>query len=335
MFDKEKFTAKYHKIPVEEYTNNVSNKPLVSVIVQTFQQVNYIAKCLDSILMQKTNFDFEILVGEDDSSDGTREICLQYAKRYPDKIRLFLHLRENIIPYDGRVGGLSNFKNNIYNARGKYLAICEGDDYWIDSLKLQKQVDFLNENTDYGMIFSDIKMINGSDNEIKTTPFYEKLKILYKSGDIFWPLIDGNFINTLTACVKTELLLDYMLNYDEEFAYDYRFWLHVASKSKIKYANEKWANYRVHDLGVSRSNNFFNKRTPLVRQSALLKNLSLMNHDFDAIDNKVLSKVIYTILKNKYLTWKEKTPTISLIIKKPKYIVYLINNFVKGFFSIL
>ncbi|MEX0597317.1 MAG: glycosyltransferase, partial [Candidatus Paceibacterota bacterium] len=75
----EEFLNRYQKVPVEHYPHQVYTKPLISVSVVTFQHVNYIKQCLDGILMQKTDFDFEILLGEDDSTDGTREICMEYA----------------------------------------------------------------------------------------------------------------------------------------------------------------------------------------------------------------------------------------------------------------
>lgn len=122
-------------------------EPLVSICIQTYQQVNYIKECLEGILMQETNFSFEILLGEDASSDGTREICIEYAQKYPDKIRLFLHHRENNIAINGNSTGRFNFLYNLYNARGKFIAICEGDDYWRDPHKLQKQVQVLENNS--------------------------------------------------------------------------------------------------------------------------------------------------------------------------------------------
>ena len=142
MPSKEKFLAKYQKVPVVEFQNKVCKNPLVTVLVLTYQHVSYISKCLDGILMQETNFDFEILVGEDESSDGTRDICIEYAKKYPDKIRLFLHSRENNIEIYDKLTAKFNSSYCHYSAKGKYLALCEGDDFWIDPLKLQKQVDF-------------------------------------------------------------------------------------------------------------------------------------------------------------------------------------------------
>ena len=119
----ELFKSKFQKAPVEEYPNCVPENVVVSVCVQTYQHVDYIKEYLDGILNQKTNFDFEILLGEDASTDGTREICLKYAEKYPDKIRLFLHHRENNISVGGKPSGRFNFLYNLYTAQGKYIAL--------------------------------------------------------------------------------------------------------------------------------------------------------------------------------------------------------------------
>lgn len=135
----------------EEYlgNNKLVNKiiPLVSVTVATYQHANYIKECLDGILMQKTDFLYEIILGEDGSTDGTKQICKEYAERYPDKIRLFIRDRR-LSQYKESNGKIIRF-NGIWNrmsSRGKYIAWCEGDDYWIDPYKLQKQVDFLEKH---------------------------------------------------------------------------------------------------------------------------------------------------------------------------------------------
>ncbi len=141
-FDFNFLKKKYQKKVVQELAGNAPKNPVVSICVQTYQHVNYIRECLDGILMQETTFPFEILLGEDNSTDGTREICMEYAMKFPDKIRLFLHHRENNIKINGSPTGRFNFFYNFHKARGKHIALCEGDDYWTDPLKLQKQVDF-------------------------------------------------------------------------------------------------------------------------------------------------------------------------------------------------
>lgn len=133
---------------VIEFPNSVTKSPMVSVCIQTYNHAEYIEECIESVLTQKTNFPIEIIVGEDGSSDDTRAICQKIAEKYPDKIRLLFHDRSNVILIKGKPSGRYNMMFNILAARGKYIALCEGDDYWSDPLKLQKQVDFLETNTD-------------------------------------------------------------------------------------------------------------------------------------------------------------------------------------------
>src|SRR3954469_1879083 len=114
------FKAKFQRKVVEEFLNSVPDNPLVSVCVQTYQHIAYIKDCLEGILMQQTNFPFEILLGEDQSADGTREICVEYAQKYPDKIRLFLHHRENNIKTNDRPTAKFNFLYSLFSSRGKY-----------------------------------------------------------------------------------------------------------------------------------------------------------------------------------------------------------------------
>lgn len=128
--------------------------PLVSVTVVTYRHRNYIRQCLDGILMQQTSFPYEIIIGEDGSDDDTTEICREYADSYPDKIRLFIRDRSLSQFHD------SNGKRILFNGiwtrmscRAKYVAWCEGDDYWTDPHKLQKQVDFLESHPDYTLCF--------------------------------------------------------------------------------------------------------------------------------------------------------------------------------------
>jgi glycosyltransferase involved in cell wall biosynthesis len=155
----------------EEYlgTDKPVNKviPIVSVTVTTYQQLNYIKYCLNGILMQETNFPYEVIVGEDESDDGTREICIKYAEKYPDKIRLFLRNRKLSQYYEN--GKLVNRFNGIWtrmSSRGKYIALCEGDDYWTDPYKLQKQVELLEANPKCSLCFHNSLIIFDDKSEV-------------------------------------------------------------------------------------------------------------------------------------------------------------------------
>lgn len=139
---------------------------MVSVLVPTYQHADFIAVCLDGILMQQCDFPVEILVGEDESSDGTREICQRYAALYPDRIRLFLRSRKDVIYINGVPTGRANLLGLMREANGKYLALCEGDDVWIDPSKLAKQVALLESDQSISGVYHATRIIdeNGIDS---------------------------------------------------------------------------------------------------------------------------------------------------------------------------
>jgi glycosyltransferase involved in cell wall biosynthesis len=154
--DFDELKERYQQVPVREYPNCVCEAvpaPVVSVKVSAYQHADFIKDCLNGILMQETEFPIEILIGEDESADGTREICREYADEHPDKIRLFLHRRENNIEIHGRPTGAFQVAYTSFMCRGKYIAYCEGDDYWTDSDKLQRQVNFLEEKSKYSLCY--------------------------------------------------------------------------------------------------------------------------------------------------------------------------------------
>lgn len=131
---------------------NFDKKPMVSIQMLAYNHEKYIKQALDSILMQEVNFTYEIIIGEDCSKDKTRTILLGYKEKYPDKIKLILH--------EKNVGMHKNVEAVRRECRGKYCAYCEGDDYWTDSKKLQKQVDFLEKNKEYIAITHKMKVVN-------------------------------------------------------------------------------------------------------------------------------------------------------------------------------
>ena len=167
------FKTKYEKVPTVQYPNSIQNKPLVSICVQTYQHELYIEKCLDSLINQKTNFDYEILIGEDCSDDLTRRICIDYAKRFPEKVRLFLHSRENNIKINEFHTGRFNVLYNLYSSKGKYIAFCEGDDFWLSPNKLNRQIQIIKEKK-AGAVLSDF--IYQKKNSSKMSKLSKRLK---------------------------------------------------------------------------------------------------------------------------------------------------------------
>lgn len=134
----------------------ITKRPLVTVQVYAYNKEKYIAQCLDSILSQKTNYEYEVIVAENPGTDHTREILLNYQKRFPEKI--ILVLREK------NMGFFYNYFASERLSRGKYIARCDGDDYWCDNLKIQKQVDFLESNIDVGLCYTRSRIFDDNRN---------------------------------------------------------------------------------------------------------------------------------------------------------------------------
>jgi glycosyltransferase involved in cell wall biosynthesis len=231
----------------------IMNKPVVSVFILTYNQEQFIAQTLDSILMQKTNFSFKLVIGEDCSTDSTRTICENYAAKYGDRIKLLPALEKNI-------GLINNYMRTIAECNGKYIAICDGDDYWIDDYKLQKQVDFLEQNPDYSIVYTALQRLfpNG---EIKEYNYHLNKRVLN-----FDDLIFDNFMHSVTVVFKNVLneknrLPQWILKFPFGDWQTY-LWT-IKDGGKIHFLKDVTASYRM-DIGLSsvymKKNSAFLKR---------------------------------------------------------------------------
>lgn len=223
--------------------------PLVSVILLTYNHKNYIAQAIDSVLEQKVTFNYELLIGDDCSTDGTCEIVDSYFKKYPNLVKT-VRSKQN-------VGPVKNEKRLIEESKGKYIAFLEGDDYWVDTLKLQKQIDFLESNPDYGLVHGDV---NHYFEETKKTIFsvnkYYK-KPIY-NGNIYREILkpDPLFIKTATTCFRKELLkhFDFEKAINENWVLtDLPLWIDLSYNSKIYYFEDVFATYRLLKESASRT----------------------------------------------------------------------------------
>ena len=146
----------------------------LSVRIITYNHAPFIRQAIESVLMQQTNFDFEILIGEDASTDGTREIVREYEAKYPTKIRALYNERKDVIYVNGRPTACFNFLNTLKNCRGEYVALLDGDDYWSSPQKLQKQVDFLDKNPQCSVCCHDV--VIEYENETARQPYPIKVR---------------------------------------------------------------------------------------------------------------------------------------------------------------
>lgn len=171
---------------------------MVSICCITYNHEKYIAEAIESFLMQKTNFKYEILIHDDASTDDTAKIIKKYEEKYPDIIKPIYQI-ENQYSKGKKVSS-----NNYNRAKGKYIALCEGDDYWTDPYKLQKQVDYMEKNKDCGGCFHAGKILNDSTKkEIGEVKPFSENKIL-KPEEVI--LGDGGFVVTSSILCKSELL---------------------------------------------------------------------------------------------------------------------------------
>jgi glycosyltransferase involved in cell wall biosynthesis len=202
--------------------------------MMAYNHEKYIEQALDSILMQSVNFNYEIVIGEDCSTDNTRSILLSYKEKHPEKIKLLLH--------DKNIGAAKNQIEVFSNCTGKYIAMLEGDDYWTDPLKLQKQVDFLETNPDYVMTYSRAQVFNDEGLVEKTIGAQKDL-----TQDA---LIKTTGINTLTVCFRNVIKEFPKEMYLSPFG-DLFLWSLLGHYGKGKFLGDiQPAMYRIHEGGV-------------------------------------------------------------------------------------
>lgn len=219
-------------------------QPLVSVCIQTYQHAAYIKECLDSALRQQTNFHFEIILGEDDSTDGTREICKEYAAQHSDITHLFLRSEKDKIYFNGTRTGRFNFIENLKAARGKYIAWLDGDDYWTDDLKLQKQVDFMEENPDCSLCYHKVFFQHNKRNVYeKPGSYWPDPGSKFTIGDLIYK---GAFINSVSCMFRQQNIHNMPPWFWEIPFIDYSFYIHCAGQGTIGFIPETMAVYRIH-----------------------------------------------------------------------------------------
>jgi glycosyltransferase involved in cell wall biosynthesis len=251
--------------------------PLVSVMVITYMHEKNIAECLDSILGQKTNFDFEIVIGEDSSTDNTRIICKEYAEKYLDKIRLHLRDRKQTSVFD-KNGNFYKSLNGIFtlkSCRGKYIAICEGDDYWTDENKLQEQYDLLESNQNVNLCFHAYQEYNDTTKQFTSISISPNTTLKhYSINEVI--LGDGSMMATCSLFFRREVVdnLPDWLNLAP--VGDYFIQILSSLKGGALFLNKSYAVYRIGQ-SKSWSNSIKSADTILSWFKSISATLELLN----------------------------------------------------------
>ena len=214
--------------------------PLVTIRCTVYNHEPYLRQCLDGFVMQKTNFKFEAWVHDDASTDRSADIIQEYAKKYPEIIKPYYE-KENL--YSKHDHSFREVTWNSKYLRGKYIALCEGDDYWTDPLKLQKQVDYLEQHPEVTLVYTGFNNVNENSVPI-IRPYYEYLKKHSRSGDVFHNLMYRNFIMTLTVCFRSEIRESAAYTNYQGSLYDYGLFLAASIIGEVFYFSDITGNYR-------------------------------------------------------------------------------------------
>ena len=222
---------------------------MFSVEVTTYNQREYIAQTLQSIIDQEHNYKYEILVSDDCSTDGTQEIIKEFQKKYPEIIKPIYN--------EKNLGPMKNYYQNISRAKGKYLMGCGGDDYWLPE-KVAKQINFMERNLDFDVCYS---LADVYDTNKKTIT--SKLGFNYKD---FKELITiGNAIPALTLCIRRSFFINYLEQISPQnrgwLMEDYPFLIYTAFESNLFFFSDTFAVYRVLDNSVSHQTDIQKKIT--------------------------------------------------------------------------
>ncbi|WP_223592363.1 glycosyltransferase family 2 protein [Neobacillus bataviensis] len=297
---------------------------LVSINCITYNHEDYIADALESFLMQKTKFDFEIVIGEDCSTDKTREIVEHYINKYPEKIRL--------ITSEANVGSQKNLLRIAEQSKGKYIALCEGDDYWTDPYKLQKQIDYMEENTDCSLCVHASEIV---EQDKSPTGKYVKPYYGNKVVEIGEVILGGGGLFPTASIVYPKQLMD---NPPEFFGNgivgDYPLVMILANKGKVFYIDEIMSAYRTGVFGSWSQRNLSGENL----SAKIIKNAKgliwILERFNEYSEYKYSTSIDFLISKNKALILLEQKDTMFFktqyfkdltLIKKVK--MYTLINF--------
>ncbi len=277
---------------------NQCNEVLVSISCLTYNHEPYIRKCLDSFLMQKTDFKFEIVIHDDASTDGTAEIIKEYQSMYPT---IFNPTYQNVNQYSQGVKVMWEY--NAPKWRGKYVAFCEGDDFWIDPLKLQKQVDFLEKNPDFSIVCHNAQVIY--DDTKKRSRLLSRIK---KNTEISMKEILNNWDIATSSIVFRKVFTDnYPKWHKDIYSGDFTLVLILMNYGRNFFLKDVMSTYRVNYSGTSATARY-NDHAVFIWQ----QHINLLNY-FDQFSNGIYGNIIkdrIEFLKNEIIFSDYKSKSI-------------------------
>lgn len=269
------------------------SNPMVSVAMLAYNHENFIVEAIESVLMQKTDHSIQLVIAEDGSKDDTRAILLEFQNKFPDKIKLILQNKN--------VGSQLNNMTLLTNLEGKYIAALEGDDYWTDPLKLQKQVDFLESNIEYSMVCHNAQIIY-EGGEKKETIFSKRTT---DSEISMQEILNDWTIPTASMVFRKKCIENLPKWFGDIYSGDFTLALLFRHFGKVFFLNEMMSVYRVNYSGSSASSVYKDSATFIHNEH--IKLLNYFNNFSNGKYNRLISQRI-DFLQNeiKFATLKKK-----------------------------
>ena len=246
---------------------------VLAVRILTYNHEPFIRQCLDSVINQETTFAFKVVIGEDFSTDKTAMICKEYQDRYPEKIILRCAASNNL-----QVNSSSNW-DNCFKLNPKYIALLEGDDYWTDPCKLQKQVDFLEANTDYALCYHPVNVLfpDGTMEE----DFIVKGLIDKPDSNIYDLATLGNYIHT-PSVVFRNIIREFPYQFYQASIGDFFIYMLLAQQGNLYKLPDNMAVYR-YGVGIHSS------KTSAERSKKWIETLKLIQ---ECVEDKTVKRIL-------------------------------------------
>lgn len=298
-----------------------SNKrSLVTIASTTYNMEDYIADAIDSWLAQKTSFAFDILISDDGSTDRTCDIIREYMQK---------HSNIKLISSD-HIGKMPNFIRSLQESKGKYISLCDGDDYWIDPLKLQKQFDFMEEHPEFSECFTNSFVLNTLNGEriIAKTQIWDVAStegLLKHRDDDNIQMSPGH---TSTFFFRNQFIKKYPKWMYGDVMTDFPLYMLMSKYGQAKFINEVTSVYRHRPDGVSSANYSFIKASK--RRIFVYKHINRdFNYRFYSIINPIIADYYFEMGKRQYKLGNRVSGAISIahaLVFKPSIIVKVIKS---------
>lgn len=276
-------------LPITNHSWDNNTTPIVSISCSTYNHELFIRDAIEGFLMQETTFPVEILIHDDASTDRTAKIIKEYEEKYPQLFRCF-YQQENTFLKPNRQEFRKPFKNA---RRGRYIALCEGDDYWSDPLKLQKQVGFLEAHADYSMCFHNA-YIKNDDSILKGERIFENLQNKDYTGK---EILTNWIVPTASVVYRAKHInaIRQMPKHPDYMYGDIILFLSLAELGKIKCLNQKMSVYRVHRGGIRVKNEPGKKERFIRHQLAIQKSF---NGKYRYLTNTVVARYYFDLARD-------------------------------------